>query len=179
MSSRLAPPYPEELLQVAKKVVWYDRPEQTLRDLETFLAHLMVYGSPGDLAIVERYVPEDQFRRVLEDAPAGVFTLEAWTRWHERFGLPVPLLPRRRFPGWTGTGRILRQVGIVWRGDCSFNRNLIYLSCGTESFPLLHRPDYRSSTVITIDRGRVSPVKRGEFHPSIAGLRGESFTRRK
>jgi hypothetical protein len=25
----LTAPYPEELLRVAKKVVWYDRPEQT------------------------------------------------------------------------------------------------------------------------------------------------------
>jgi hypothetical protein len=57
----------------------------------------MVYGS-GDLAIVERYVPEDEFWRVLEDAPAGVLTEEARKRWHERFGIPVSSLPRRRFP---------------------------------------------------------------------------------
>ena len=94
----LTAPYPEELLRVAKKVVWYDRPEQTLGDLRTFLAHLMVYGSPADVAIAERYVPEDEFRRVLEGAPAGVFTEAAWRRWHERFGMPVPALPRRRFP---------------------------------------------------------------------------------
>jgi hypothetical protein len=30
----LIEPYPEELLRVAKKVVWYDRPEQTLGDFE-------------------------------------------------------------------------------------------------------------------------------------------------
>lgn len=95
----LTAPYPEELLRVAKKVVWYDRPEQTLDDLKTFLTHLMVYGSSTDVAIAEQYIPEDEFRRALENASAGVFTQEAWTRWHQRFGLvPVPLLPRRRFP---------------------------------------------------------------------------------
>lgn len=94
----LAAPFPEELLRVAKKVVWYDRPEQTLGDLGTFLTHLMVYGSAEDLAVVKRYVPEEELRRVLEQAPAGVFTQEAWKRWHERFGMPVPPLPRRRFP---------------------------------------------------------------------------------
>jgi hypothetical protein len=67
----LRAPYPEELLRVARKVVWYDQPEQTLGDLKTFLTHLMVYGSPADLAVVERYVPEEEFRRVLEDAPTG------------------------------------------------------------------------------------------------------------
>lgn len=94
----LTAPYPEELLRVAKKVVWYDRPEQTLGDLKTFLAHLMVYGAPADVVVVERYVPQDEFRRVLAEAPAGVFTEEAWKRWHERLEMPVSALPRRRFP---------------------------------------------------------------------------------
>ena len=94
----LTSPYPVELLRVARKVVWYDNPERTLADLSTFLAQLMVYGSPADVELVERYVPADEFRTVLENAPAGIFTQEAWERWHERFGMPVPPLPRRRFP---------------------------------------------------------------------------------
>ena len=98
----LTAPYPAELARVAKKVVWYDLPEETLRDLRNFLAHLMVYGSDGDVAIVERYVPVAEFRAVLEDAPAGVFTADAWSRWHQRLGmLRVPPLPRRRFPDGT------------------------------------------------------------------------------
>jgi len=43
----LTAPYPPELLRVARKVVWYDKPEHTLADLKTFLAHLMVYGLIG------------------------------------------------------------------------------------------------------------------------------------
>jgi len=98
----IAEPCPPELLRIARKVVWYDAPEQTLRDVKNFLAHLMVYGSPADIAVAERYIPEDEFRKVLQDAPAGIFTLDAWRRWHERLGiLPVPPLPRRRFPDGT------------------------------------------------------------------------------
>ncbi|MGI8745267.1 MAG: hypothetical protein ACR2NN_22385 [Bryobacteraceae bacterium] len=95
----LTAPYPAELLRVARKVVWYDAPEKTLADTNTFLTHLMVYGSPADAAIVKQYVPTEEFRRALEQAPAGVFTVEAWTKWHERLGMtPAPPLPRRRFP---------------------------------------------------------------------------------
>ena len=43
-------------------------------------------------------VPLQEFRKVLENAPAGVFTHDAWRRWHERFQMTVPNLPRRRFP---------------------------------------------------------------------------------
>ena len=94
----LAAPYPVELLRVAKKVVWYDSPEETLADLPTFLAHVMIYGSPADVETVERFVPAEEFQKVLQSAPAGIFTEDAWRRWHERFGMPVPPLPRRRFP---------------------------------------------------------------------------------
>ncbi len=98
----LTAPHPPELLRIARKVVWYDTPEKTLNDLNTFLAHLMVYGSPDDVATVRRYVPEEEFRQVLVEAPAGVFTEEAWRRWHEHFGIvPAPPLPRRRFPDGT------------------------------------------------------------------------------
>ena len=79
-------------------MVWYDGPDATLADSPTFLAHVIVYGPPSDMAIVERYVPEEEFRRVLENAPAGVFTVDAWRRWHERFGIPTPPLPGHRFP---------------------------------------------------------------------------------
>jgi hypothetical protein len=91
-------PYPAELVRVARKVVWYDKPEQTLADLNTFLAHLMVYGAAADVAVVERYVPAEEFRRAIENAPAGVFTEDVWRRWHERYGIPVRALPRRQFP---------------------------------------------------------------------------------
>jgi hypothetical protein len=94
-------PFAPELVAIAKKVVWYDAPEQTLEDLPTFLSHLMVFGSPRDLATAQRFIPEEEFRAALKQAPAGVFTQEAWDRWHQRFGLPAPPLPRRRFPDGT------------------------------------------------------------------------------
>jgi hypothetical protein len=94
----LTAPYPVELLRVARKVVWYDTPEQTLADLKTFLSQLMVYGSSADVAVTKHYVPAEEFRKVLENAPAGVFTQDAWQRWHEDLGMPVPPLPRRHFP---------------------------------------------------------------------------------
>ncbi|MBS1856799.1 MAG: hypothetical protein JST11_15630 [Acidobacteria bacterium] len=94
----LAQPYPHELIRVARRVVWFDSPENTLADLPTFLAHVMVYGTAADVTVVERFVPAEEFRGVLENAPAGLFTMDRWRSWHERFGMPVPPLPRRRFP---------------------------------------------------------------------------------
>ena len=94
----LTAPYPAELLRIARKVVWYDQPETTLADLGTFLSHLMVYGSPADVAVTMQMVPVEEFRRTLENAPAGLFTQEAWQKWHAELGMPLRPLPRRRFP---------------------------------------------------------------------------------
>jgi hypothetical protein len=57
----LTAPYPPELIRVAKKVVWYDGPEEALSDLPAFLAQVMVYGSPADVSTVERHVPPEEF----------------------------------------------------------------------------------------------------------------------
>jgi hypothetical protein len=91
-------PYPADLLRIARKVVWYDQPERTLEDLDTFLVHLMVYGSSADVGVTRRYVPQEEFHRALENAPAGLFTQDAWRKWHELLGIPMQPLPRRRFP---------------------------------------------------------------------------------
>ena len=93
----LALPHPLGLIRVAR-MVWYDGPEETLADLPNFLAHVMVYGSRADVAAVEQFIPADEFRKALENAPAGLFTMDLRQSWHERFGMPVPPLPRRRFP---------------------------------------------------------------------------------
>jgi hypothetical protein len=75
----LTTPYPAELQRLARKVV-----------------------SASDIALAERYIHAAEFRAVLENAPAGVFTQEVWSAWHRRFGiLPIPPLPRRRFPDGT------------------------------------------------------------------------------
>ena len=94
----LTVPYPADLLRIARKVVWYDQPEQTLAHLDTFLAHLTVYGSSTDVAVARQYLPAEEFQRVLENAPAGLFTTEVWQKWHEQLGMPVQQLPSRRFP---------------------------------------------------------------------------------
>jgi hypothetical protein len=115
---KVAHPYSSELLRVARKVVWYDAAERTLDDIPTFVAHLMVYGSPTDVKVVEKYMSREEFRKALRNAlvplvpkaerslrfqqgqaPAGIFTQDAWIRWHEKLGIrPIPPLPRRRFP---------------------------------------------------------------------------------
>ena len=45
------------LQDVARRVVWFDSPEQTLSNPPLFLAHLMVYGTLEEVLAVGLAVP--------------------------------------------------------------------------------------------------------------------------
>ncbi len=95
----IALPHTAELLDVARRVVWFQDAEQTLQRPNTFLAYLMTFTMPSDFAIVRRYVSMDDFRLALENAPPGVFDPRSWTYWNLVCGRnPVPPMPQRKIP---------------------------------------------------------------------------------
>ncbi len=96
----IALPHTAELLDVARRVVWFQDGEETLQHPHAFLAYLMTFTTPSDYAIVRRYVSLDDFRSALEHAPPGVFDIRSWHYWNIVCGrTPVPPLPQRKIPG--------------------------------------------------------------------------------
>jgi hypothetical protein len=91
--------YSEDLQKVAKRVVWFKSPDESLTDTKLFLAHLMTYGTLEDILVTMRYYTDADFERVLTDPPAGVFDLRSWNYWNLRYHHePVPPLPIRVLP---------------------------------------------------------------------------------
>ncbi len=94
-------PSTPELRAVARRVVWFKEPDAALADPVHFLAHVMTYGTPEDLAALHGIVPREAFLEALEHAPPGVFDPRSWAYWHlvlaERS--PPPPLPTRRLTG--------------------------------------------------------------------------------
>jgi len=62
-----------ELQRVAKRVVWFKPPDDALKDVRLFLAHVMTYGTLSDITATLRYFSEEDFEAVLNDPPAGIF----------------------------------------------------------------------------------------------------------
>lgn len=92
-------PQSPELLSVAKRVVWFKKPEEALRDPTHFLAHVMTYGTIEDLLALRDIVGTAEFREVLENAPPGIFDKRSWAYWNLKCGRsPTPPMPERR--GW-------------------------------------------------------------------------------
>lgn len=89
-------PQTPELLRVARRVVWFKRPEEALADPAHFLAHVMTYGTCEDLEALRGTIGDEELLEALDNAPPGVFDPRSWTYWNLRFGrAPAPPLPRR------------------------------------------------------------------------------------
>ncbi len=92
-------PYTPDLLAVAPQVIWFEPPEKALADPVRFLAYLMTYGRPDEIAVVRRHLDLEDFREALEHAPPGIFDERSWAYWNVMVGRePVPPMPRRVIP---------------------------------------------------------------------------------
>lgn len=90
---------PAELLEVARGVVWFKEPEDTVSDPVFFLAHVMTYGTIEEVGIAKKYFTPDDFFYALKHAPPGVFDARSWAFWNTVFDrVPVPEMPKRDIP---------------------------------------------------------------------------------
>lgn len=88
-----------DLESLAKRLFWWKAPGEALADPIRFLAQVMVYGNVEDLVVARQHFPSEEFRKVLDSPPAGVFDPRSWAYWHVVFGLTPPAeLPQRRLP---------------------------------------------------------------------------------
>ena len=88
-----------ELLEIARRVCWWKKPEETLAASLSFVARVMTLGSWDEVRAVRAQVGDVPFRRVLQQPPAGIFDARSWHYWHHALGfVVVPPLPQRRIP---------------------------------------------------------------------------------
>ncbi len=89
----------KDLERIAKRVVWFKKPEETLKDKRCFLTYLMTYGTDKDTDIARKYFTIKDFIEVLKDPEIGVFDKKSWKYWNLVFLDPkvIPPLPKRNF----------------------------------------------------------------------------------
>jgi hypothetical protein len=90
-------PINPETRDLARRMVWFEPPEAALADPIRFMAYVMARATPEDLAVIRRYVSDEDFREALDRAPAGIIDRRSWAYWNSKMGrYPAPPLPRRR-----------------------------------------------------------------------------------
>lgn len=91
-------PLTSEIRAIARRIVWFETPEQAISDPIRFMAYAMKHAPPEDMRVIRRYVSDDDFREALDHAPAGIIDPRSWAYWNNKMGrYPPPPLPVRRF----------------------------------------------------------------------------------
>lgn len=87
--------FSSNLQEFAKEVVWFNGPEQSLKDIGAFLVFVMARGGEKAFEHAQRafgFTNQD-FIRALKNAKPGVFIYESqWNNWNEKLGID-PKLP--------------------------------------------------------------------------------------
>lgn len=90
-------PLTAETEVVARRVVWFEAPEQALSEPVRFMAYAMAYATHEDMRVLRRYVSDEDFREALEQAPPGIIDRRSWAYWNSKMGrYPAPPMPVRK-----------------------------------------------------------------------------------
>jgi len=88
------------MLDLARRIIWFEPPEQALAEPIRFLAYAMTYARHEDMREIRRHVSDDDFRDALDQAPPGIIDARSWAYWNSKLGrYPPPPRPVRRFAG--------------------------------------------------------------------------------
>lgn len=80
---------------VARRLVWWKPPGESLVDSERLLARVMAYGALPDVQWMLEKHGKQACATVLQNAPPGIFDSRSWRYWHLVLGFPPGPMPRR------------------------------------------------------------------------------------
>ncbi len=112
-------PAAPELLNVARRVVWFKEPEDAFADPVHFLVHVMTYGTIEDLKALRGIVGKEEFCEVLDNASHGRFR-RAFVGLLESEVRPTA---RARFPTVTVTDGLGNDKLTLARQSDGFHRS--------------------------------------------------------
>ena len=93
-------PITPTMLEIARRVIWFEPPEKALADPVQFMAYAMTYAVHEDMRVIRQFVSDDDLREALDCAPPGIIDPRSWAYWNSKMGrYPAPPLPKRRFGG--------------------------------------------------------------------------------
>ncbi len=84
------------LLEIARRVAWWDEPERTLSRPEVFVARVLDHGLADDIVDVEAAYGPVMMRRAVRHAPASLLGDKARHHWELVLGMPHEPAPPAR-----------------------------------------------------------------------------------
>jgi hypothetical protein len=92
-------PSDERIAEIARRIVWWQKPEQTLARPLDFVARVMASGSLDEVRDIEQRLGRRALQEALTKASPGVFDRRSWNYWLLVLGLErTTPLPARHVP---------------------------------------------------------------------------------
>ena len=90
-------PINPETLALARRIIWFEEPEQALEDPVRFMAYAFARATHEDMQVLRSYLGDDDLRDALDHAPPGIVDPRSWAYWNSKLGrYPTPPMPQRR-----------------------------------------------------------------------------------
>ncbi len=71
----------QELKNIARRVNWFEPPEQLIADTDRFLLYFMQYCVDSDIKIMRNFFSNKQFRHALKNRPPGILDKKSIAYW--------------------------------------------------------------------------------------------------
>ena len=95
-------PLPETpaLVEIARRLVWFEEPARALADPVRFMAYAMARADAADMAEIRRHVSDPEFVEAIDHAPPGIIDPRSWWYWNLIVAgrHPPPPMPVRWLP---------------------------------------------------------------------------------
>lgn len=89
-----------DLTPLARKYLWWQPPERSLRDRRRLIAQVMNIGTHADVEALRAALGDEEFKHALREARAGEFSERSWHYWQLVLGMAkphaIPPLPLRK-----------------------------------------------------------------------------------
>ncbi len=87
-----------EMRRAVQRCVWFEPPEEAIKDIPRLAAYILTHGMPEDTQILRKQLSDNDLKQVLDEAPAGIYDARSWAYWNLVIGrYDTPPLPVRSF----------------------------------------------------------------------------------
>lgn len=91
-------PLTPEVEALARRLVWFEAPEDAVSDAVRFAANAFARGTYEDMQVLRVFLNDDDLREALDNAPPGIIDARSWAYWNSKLGrYPAPPMPARKF----------------------------------------------------------------------------------
>ena len=70
-----------EIIQIARRVNWFEPAEQVVADVDRFLTYFMQYCLDTDIPVMREYFSDHQFKHALQNRPHGILDERSRAYW--------------------------------------------------------------------------------------------------